>query len=71
MKILAGGAIDDGVKRKQAGKMSFMSKAINVYMQILLLGLAAYIIHRTEKAAGRVLFTLHPACLSIGVSQRK
>lgn len=53
--------------RKSSDKMSTFSKLVNVLMQLTLLAIAGYIIFRTVKTTGMILYTLHPVLMATGV----
>lgn len=48
-------------------KMTALSKVCNVFVQLVLVAIAGFIIFRTVKSAGLILYTFHPALVSIGV----
>lgn len=50
--------------------MSTASKLFNIFFQLNLIAIAAFIIFRTVKHSGYKLYTLHPTLMAIGVSLR-
>jgi hypothetical protein len=54
-----------------SAKMTTSSKLSNLFVQLSLMGIAGFIIFRTVKQVGIVLYTFHPALMAIGVSSLK
>lgn len=48
--------------------MTMFAKVVNFFILLLLKAIAVYIIYRTVKPLGIILYSWHPSLMAIGVS---